>query len=546
MEKPICIIGHRNPDTDSICAAISLAELLKQQGKQVLACRQGPLNEETKFALRYFGETEKEPFLLTDARLTLAELDLEEPVLITPGTTIHEAWETMITQGYRSLIVLDDQQKPIGICTMSNLSEFRLRGREELQRLIATATLEQIAKTIEGTIVQASEPFHQNGDITIITLEESQAAPYVLADGITILSSGADKQHMIIDQGTACMVITCGVHVDQKVKDHAAEKHCAIIETQLTTMQTARRISESYDVENVMSTSLMCFSENEYVNDVAAKMANKRYRNYPVLDADGYVRAVISRYNTMDYQPRQVILVDHSTSTQTLKNIEEAHLVAVIDHHHLGDLQTSYPVYYRNETIGCTCSIIARMYQEAGLQPDKGIAGLMLSAILSDTLGFQSTTTTDQDRRMAEWLAGLAGIDKIEDYARDLLGASVALMDSTPEEILNRDLKNYEIGRYRVAIGQTNYKKLSEVQKILKEFRRTLEAKQKSQNLDLLIMCFTDVMGGGSFLVYDGPMRTVMPQILETVIDEHSGFDSHIISRKQQLVPRLSDALTKQ
>ncbi|MBQ6593114.1 MAG: DHH family phosphoesterase, partial [Solobacterium sp.] len=270
-----------------------------------------------------------------------------------------------------------------------------------------------------------------------------------------------------------------------------------------------------------------------------------RIRSFPVLDKNGKIIGIVSRYHVLNYEHRKVILTDHSAENQSLNHIEDADVQAIIDHHHIGGIRTDHPIYYRNEQLGCTCTILAEMYRERGFDPSPDIAGLMLSAILSDTLNFKSATTRDKDREAAQWLAGLASIDDIDEYAREMLGASVALRDSTPHEILNRDLKAYRIGDYSFAIGQTNYSRMEEVQKILPAFRKNLKKEQEQNNYDLLVMLFTDVMGEGSLFVYEGPLSHIFDSILETVFDEHSGFDSKIISRKQQLMPMMSEAIKK-
>ena len=284
-------------------------------------------------------------------------------------------------------------------------------------------------------------------------------------------------------------------------------------------------------------------SFDEYVEDVAAKMMKSRVRSYPVLDARGNIVGGISRWHTRNYNKRKFVLVDHSAMNQTVNNIGNADLLAIIDHHHIGGITTQHPILYRNQRVGCTCTIIATMYQENNILPSHDMAGLLLSAILSDTLNFKSATTTQQDRDTVSWLSEIAGVEDVNAYAREMLGASVALSDSTPEDILYRDLKTYQIGKFTFAIGQTNYSHMEEVQKILPEFKEYLKNEQASKNLDLLVMLFTDVMGEGSMFIYDGPMSYVLSDILETTFDDNSGFDSGIISRKQQLMPRLSEIM---
>jgi manganese-dependent inorganic pyrophosphatase len=542
MNNTIYVIGHKHPDSDSICSAITYANLLNATGKEAVACRQGPLNEETKFILKRFHQ--ENPLLLTDARAAISDIDIDQPAFIRHDETVHHAWHVMLHTQNRSLFVEDDDRNLVGICTTSNLAQVRIHPTADLQQLMATVSLKNIARTIGGRIVVDKENFHCNGHVHIITLEGNEVAQnYKFRDDIVILSSGEEKMQIMIDMHVACIVVTCGQKASETIRENARKAGIAIIETDNETMHTARIITESYSVEQVMTTEMITFQQDEYVEDVAAKMNKSRVRSYPVLDSSGRVVGAISRYHTRNYNKKKFVLVDHSSPSQTINHIENAYVTAIIDHHHIGGVTTDHPIMYRNMQVGCTCTIVNLLYEEAGIVPDADMAGLMMSAILSDTLNFKSATTTDLDRSTVKKLAAIAGISDINAYARDMLGASVALSDATPHEILNRDLKTYQIGKYKFAIGQTNYSHMEEVQKILPAFKENLQKEQDENKLDLLVMLFTDVMGEGSLFVYDGPLSYVITDLLETKFDEHSGFDSRIISRKQQLMPMISEAL---
>lgn len=541
MNNNIYVIGHKHPDSDSICAAITYADILNRTGKKAVACRQGPLNEETKFILKRFNQ--ENPLLLTDARARLQDIDLDRPSIIRKEETVHHAWHVMLHQQSRSLFVIDNEGKMCGICTTSDLSRVRIHPDADLDQLMSTATLENIARTVGGSIIYRPENFSTNGTVHVITLEGRDASSYKISGGISILSSGEDKQLTVISLGCRCLVMTCGVKATEKVINAAKEKGCALIEVDYDSMHTARVITESYSVSQIMTKDLIVFRQSEYVEDVASKMFNSRVRSFPVLDDDDRIVGAISRYHARNYKKLQFALVDHSAMNQTINNLEKAYLTAIIDHHHIGNVQTDHPIEYRNHRCGCTCTILSTIYQENGLLPDKNMSGLLLSAILSDTLNFKSATTTQEDIFTAKWLAERAGIDNIDEYAREMLGASVALRDSTPHEILNRDLKTYEIGSYRFAIGQTNYSHMEEVQAILPEFKENLEQEQAANKLDLMVMLFTDVMGEGSVFVYYGPLSYIMKDVIETQFDGHSGFDPKIISRKQQMMPKLSEII---
>lgn len=544
MNQNIYVTGHKHPDSDSICSAITYAELLNRTGKTAVACRQGPLNEETKFILKRFHQ--ENPLLLTDARTLLSDIDLDMPTTILHTDTVHHAWHLMLRTQNRSLFVVDDEGNLCGICTTSNLADVRIHPEANIEKLMATATCANIARTIGGSVVIEPPAFRTNGSVHIITLENiSDIEHSHFENGIVILSSGKEKQMSLLDIGVKCLVLTCGVHADYDIVRTAQKKGCAIIETKYDTMHTAKVITESYSVDTIMTPKekIISFQENEYVEDVAAKMGSSRVRSYPVLDEEGNVVGAVSRYHTRNYSRRKFALVDHSAVNQSVNHVSEAEIVSIVDHHHIGDIQTDRPIEYRNHRCGCTCTIISRLYEEAGIEPDPDMAGLMLSAILSDTLNLKSATVTDLDRETVAKLAEKAGIEDVNEYAREMLGASVSLLDSTPHEILYRDLKSYQIGRFSFAIGQTNFSHMEDVQRILPEFSKALEAEQAANRLDIMVMLFTDVMGKGSYFVFYGPLSYVLGDLLETKFDDHSGFDPNIISRKQQLMPKLSSIL---
>lgn len=541
MNNYLYVIGHKHPDSDSICAAITYADLLCRLGKNAVACRQGPLNDETKYILKRFNQ--ENPLLLTDARAMLKDIQLDDPTFIHADETVHHAWHVMLQTQNRSLFVMDNEDHLCGICTTSNLAKVRIHPDADLEQLMSTASLENIARTVGGTIVTKPETFHSNGTIHVITLDGREMKAFHLNHGICILSSDSDKQRMCIDAGAKLLVITCGQFVDQGVLEYAKDKQCAIIKTDFDTMHTARTITESYSVSEVMTRHIISFQDDEFVDDVAVKMNNSRVRSYPVINEDGKIIGAVSRYHTRNYRRRKFALVDHSAMNQAINYLDQAEVVAIVDHHHIGDVQTDAPIEYRNHRCGSTCTIISQLYQENGMLPNAEMSGLLLSAVLSDTLNLKSATTTDEDKLTVKWLAQRAGIEDVDAYAREMLGASVALTDAAPHDILTRDLKTYEIGKYRFAIGQTNYSHMEEVQKILPEFRKNLEKEQAEKKLDLMVMLFTDVMGEGSLFVYYGPLSYVLNDLIKTKFDEHSGFDPNIISRKQQLMPKLSQII---
>ena len=537
MQQYVYIVGHKNPDTDSICSALAYAELKQRLGVHAIPCRLGPLNEETKYVLKRFGL--ENPLLLKDARSQLRDIDIDEPTLITTKTSLKEAWDVLFKARNKSLFVLDEQQKLTGIVSTSNLASPRMMSDELMHKLMKTASLSALAKTINGEIDYEPKNFKTNGKVFIVTLNDGTKFEENFRHSITILSDGNRKQRQLLEMGTRCMIITCDQEISPDNLELARKQDCAVIRTPWDTMKVAKVINEAFPVESLMSRNPITFQDDEYVDDVAKKMANTRYRSYPVLDIEGKAVGAVSRYHLLNYRRKKFILVDHSAKNQAINNIDDAEIEEIIDHHRIGNIETSYPIFYRNQRCGCTCTIIAQLYKENGIIPSAQMAGIMMSAIISDTLHFKSATTTQLDKDVAYGLAEIAGVD-LDHYADEMLSASVALKESTPTQILNRDLKTYDMGKYKIAIGQTNYKNIEDIQAILPAFRQQLEKEQTAKQFDLMVMMFSHIMAEGTMFVYSGPLSYVMNEIIDTKFDDNSGYDHEIISRKQQLMPKLS------
>ena len=540
MSEMVYIVGHKNPDTDSICSAITYAHLKQLQGVNAIPCRLGPLNEETKFVLNQFGI--ENPLLLKDARCQLKDIEMDIPTLVHEDCSLKDAWDNMLQMQNKVLCVVDDIGALSGMASISDLVKPRLMQEDEVESLVAKATLDTIARTIGGEVIVDSASYKTNGKVFVVTLSSEKQSGFEFKDAICILSDGEDKQRQLIDMGTALIIITCNQWVSEDICSYAKEKGCVIIKTSNDTMKVAKTIQESIPVGTLMARNLVVYKDTEYVNDVSKKITNTRYRSYPVLGEHGELVGTISRWHLLNYQRKKFILVDHSSKVQAINFIDDAEIEEIIDHHHIGNIETSRPIYFRNQRCGCTCTIVYQLYKEAGVVPSREMAGLMLSAILSDTLKFKSATTTQVDIDTAYKLAELAGVD-LDQYALDMLSASVALKDATPTQILNRDLKTYEIGKYKIGIGQTNYRNMEDIQRILPVFKENMTLERRAKEYDLLIMMFTHVMAEGTMFVFSGKLSHVMSNIMKTSFNDRSGYDPDIISRKQQLVPMLSQIL---
>ena len=539
MNNPIYIIGHKNPDTDSICSAMAYANLLQLENKNAVACRLGPLNEESKFVTKYFDI--EGPLLIKDARSQIRDIDIDEPTTISINSIVKDAWTRILGTKNRSLIVVDDHDSIQGVVSTSNLSNLRLMTEEQLQELMKQSSLEDIAKSINGKIVFRSNEFITNGRVRIVHKDDQQNHEKI-NESISLIAYDTPVQLSAIKMGVKCLVVTNDKEVEEETIALANEYNCSIISTTRSIISTLKYIGEAYPIKLLMTTNLVTFNDDEFVDDVANKIANSRYRSYPVLNDKGHVVGQVSRYHLAKYRKKQFVLVDHSTKNQCIDNIDSAEILEIIDHHHIGNIQTEYPIDYRNKKCGCTCSIINMIYKEKGFTPNAQMSGILLSAIISDTLYFKSKTTTDFDIETAKQLAIQAGVD-LDKYATELLNASADIKDADLKVILKRDLKEYEIGKYKIAVGQTNYKNVEDIQTIRGEFRELLTYEQEKHEYDLIIMMFTDVTANGTVFEFDGPLSYIMASVISTMFNDKSGYDKDIISRKQQLIPAMGEIL---
>ena len=529
--KKTYVIGHKNPDTDSIASAIAYAELKNRLGFNVIPRRLGTLNEETKFATKYFDV--EAPDVMYDARIKLGEIELDEAIKIDYNSSCNYAYKQIIQSSTKTLFATKND-KLIGIVSISDLTSIKLMSNSEREALLSKSNISVITKDVSGQLL-CEGPYDTNGKVTIYNDRiDSVDKHIVIANTPGALRDLSNKNPSI--------VIFSGHGISREMIELYQRKDISLIITTMSIEDIAFIIHEAVPVNLVMTTNMIVYSADEYIESIASKIISTRFRSYPVVSESGELIGSVSRYHLFNYEKNAFILVDHSSISQTIDNIDQAEIVEVVDHHHIGDIQTSTPIDYRNKTCGCTCSIIYQMFKENKIKPSQKAAGMMLSAIISDTLYFISNTTTVFDIDAANELAELLDVD-LNAYARKLLSASVNLTNANIDELIQRDLKTYEINGNRLAIAQTNYNKMSDIQLRLNEFKEKLIEFQSANRLDLLIMMFTSVKADGTMFLFFGPKANVMLDIIETKFDSNSGFDSNILSRKQELVPKLSKAL---
>lgn len=539
-QDTIYVTGHRNPDSDSIIASIAYAAFKQRQGQDAIACCLGEPNAETKYLLQRFGF--EEPMLLEDARATLADIEMDAPITIQPDTTVREALKKMNDYHTKTFGVVNEKNQFIGLITKSILSKVAMGDTSYTINLLKETPLDHIVKTIDGQLVHREENIHFNGKVSIIAMAQSGLANYDLKDRLVILGNDESVQKQVIEMGAGVVVLVWCKEVSQEVIQLAKKHHCAIIISGHGTMNTSRYLYFSPPVSLLMKKDVVRFNSDEFAKDAGKKMMKTRYRSYPVVDHYNRVVGYVSRYHILSYKNKKMILVDHNEYAQSVKGIETAELLEVIDHHRVCDIFTSRPISFRNEIIGSTTSIIASIYMENQMDISKDMAGLMLGAILSDTLKFRSPTTTAKDIGIAKTLAEKAGLD-IDTFAAEMFAVSSNISKKSVKELITQDIKAFEIDDNKLMIAQVIVSSVSEVKSIEKAVQSELDQFTKDRNLDLCVVAFTSILQNGSIFYASGDKKDAIFEAFPNSDGEAHSFHEDILSRKNQIVPTLSKAL---
>lgn len=536
----IYVTGHKHPDSDSIVSAIAYAQLKNRQGIPATPCRLGELSDETKYLLDRFGFDE--PVLFEDARATMQEIDMDEALTVSPEATMHETLHIMDESGKRSLGVVNEKNQLLGMVTKSDLATIGLGDTALSIQLLKNTPASYIAKTINGQLVYDDPKIHFNGKVSIIAIAETRLKNYELQDRLVIVGNDTDAQLAAIRKGAGVLIVVWADVLEDEVIEQAKKAHCPIIISGHGTMNTSRYLFFAPPVKLIMKKDLISFNVDDFVQDVEKKMMKTRFRSYPVVDNENHLFGYVSRYHILNSHNKKVILVDHNEYSQSVKGIEEAELLEVIDHHRIGDIFTSRPISFRNEIIGSTATIIATMYMENQMSIPKELAGLLLGAILSDTLKFRSPTTTGKDQGVAKALAETAELD-IDTFAKELFTVSSNIRGKTMRELIAQDIKKFDIDEHAVMISQIIAFELDEVAEIVEDLHKEMELIVKEKNLDLLVVAFTSILENGSMFFGAGEYAAVVSEAFPNAKGETFSFQEDILSRKNQIVPMITRAL---
>ena len=540
----VVVIGHRNPDTDSICSAIAYAELKNKTSDLVCEPRRaGKMNQETEFVLKKFGV--KPPRMCTDVNPKIRDVDYREMPGIPGSTSLRKAWEIMRDQKIDTLPVTSADNELEGVITVKDIATANMDVFDTEILAKSKTSYKNILETLDGTMVVGSEDaVCATGRIRIGTATPEMLESTVEKGDIVILTNRYESQLCAIEKEAALLIICNGSKVGRTIQRIAEETGVAIMTTPEDTYAVGKLISQCAPISYYMTRDdIMKFTLVTPVADVTRVMAKVRHRYFPILDEDGKYCGMVSRRNIINLQKRRIILVDHNEATQAVEGFDQAEILEIIDHHRIGSLETSGPVYFRNQPVGCTATIITQMYDENGVEIPQKTAGLLLAAILSDTLVFRSPTCTPLDEATAKRLAKIAGVE-INTFANEMFEAGEKLDGKTAEEVFLQDFKVFMCGDIRFGVAQGSYmtrKNLLAAENLLRPY---LEEARNKQNVEDIYMLLTDVPKEESVVISSGRYAAeVLADGFETQPADDGSFTlPGVVSRKKQFIPALMTA----
>ena len=545
--KKVWVGGHKNPDTDSICAAISYAYLKNQSGdkKTYVAKRAGAVNEEIRYVLERFGV--EEPPLVSYAGAQIKDINIRKTAGVSNQISLKRAWELMKKLEVVTLPVTNQFGKLEGVIVTKDIATSYMDVLDNCVLSKARTQYKTIAETIDGEVYAGNEHAHfVRGKVVIATSNPEYMADYIEDDDLVILGDREEAQMQAIRSNASCIIIGGGLEVAEEVKKLAEKRDCVIITTPFDTFSVARLINQSMPIKQYMTRrELVTFDIDDYVDDVKDVMSRVRHRDFPVLGSNGNYVGMISRRNLMNMQKKQIILVDHNEKSQAVDGIGEAEILEIIDHHRLGSLETVSPVYFRNQPLGCTSTIIYQMYQEQRVEIPKEIAGLLLSAIISDTLMFRSPTCTPFDKGVAKRLAEIADVD-IEDHAKKMFRAGSDFKNKTTEEIFYQDFKIFHTEDCDFGVAQISAMSGEELEQIGEQLRPFLPQVLGEKRLNMVYVMLTDILEESSKIIFAGEdAGKILAHAFKKQEDADGILLDGIISRKKQMIPTLMNEMSE-
>lgn len=541
MKETIYITGHRNPDSDSICAAICYADLKRRRGIHAIPLRLGEISNETKFILDYFNM--EVPDYKETIKPQISDIEIDPAYTVDKSLPMYKALNIIQDNLINQIQVVDENERLIGLVSLSNLTKAYMDIWDESILGRASTPIENIIETLSASIINLPEtPRELSGRMTVYAMEPGDIKKEINKDDIVIIGSREDAQIDAINRDVSLIILSTGSTIKEEYVKEAKARNIAIIATEFDSFMVSRLLPLSAPIEYIMTKdNLVTFKKDEYLDEVSNTMVKSRYRSYPVVDDDMHVLGAVARFHLIKSNKKKLILVDHNERNQSIMDIDSAEILEIIDHHRVANIATNNPVFFRNEPVGSTATIISEMYFEMGIIPSREIAGLLSAAIISDTLLLRSPTTTEIDRQMLSRMSKIAGIEP-EAFAKEMFKAGTSLDDKTSEDLLRGDVKLFVINGVKVRIAQVLTMDLDSLKNIKEDLIVDMKEELTTNKEDTFILVFTDILKETSKIIVVGSHRTEIEAAFGTAI-EGEVLAEGILSRKKQVVPRVMEAI---
>ena len=545
MPNTVYIIGHKNPDSDSVCAAVAYAYLKNAISKDTIyeAKKAGPLNEETRYVLERFNIQEPETVLDVGAQLTDIEYRRLEPV--DGHISLKKAWEIMLERDVVTLPVVGKTGKLEGVIVNGDIAYSYMDVYDNSILSRARTQYSNIIGTLSGTLVTGNpHAYFVKGSVVIASSNREDLKDDINVDDLVIVGNITARQTICIEAGCSCLIVCGASHLDPEVIRLAEEHQCVLISTEYDTFTVARLIHQSMPIRQFMKKEdIVSFELDDYVDDVREIMKTVRHRDFPILDENRHYVGMVSRRLLLNMQKKRVILVDHNEKSQAVDGIDQADVLEIIDHHRLGSLETVSPIYFRNQPLGSTATIVTLMYEEKEVEIPKHIAGILCSAILSDTLMFRSPTCTPIDEAKARMLADIAGVD-VTELATSMFEAGSDFKDRTPDQIFHQDYKVFTSGDIKFGVAQVSSISKSQLNSIKDGIQSYMSTVKSSSGLDAVFVMLTDILNQSTELLFVGDTADkIIADAFRLPVASDSYILEGVVSRKKQLIPPIMESL---
>lgn len=546
-QQIVYVIGHKNPDTDSICAAIAYAALKRKiTGQDYREKRCGQVNPETQFVLDRFGVNA--PSYISDVRTQVKDIEIRKVEGVSQKISLKKAWTILGENQIVTLPIVGKENHLKGLITIGDIAKAYMDVYDSEILSKAKTSFSNIVETLEGEMITGDiSECLEEGKVLIAAANPDLMENYIEKGDIVILGNRYESQLCAIEMEAKCIIVCDGANVSRTITKLAEARGCTIISTPFDTYTVARMVNQSMPIEYFMSTEgITIFTEDDYLDDIREVMAKKRHRDFPIIDKHEKLVGMISRRNLLGARKKKLIMVDHNELGQAVEGIDEAEIMEVIDHHRIGNIETVNPVYFRNQPVGCTSTIIYQMYQENNIEITPEIAGILCSAILSDTLVYRSPTCTPLDKVAAENLARIAGID-VEEYAKEMFAAGSNLRDKSAEEIFYQDFKKFSAGEVTFGVGQITSMSTDELENIKQKLVPYMEKAASLHGVQMIFFMLTNILDESTELLFQGEnVEEVLMQAFHSEEPGESLYLKDFVSRKKQLIPVIVGALQKE